>query len=53
LADHGKFLGKRQKLLDQSFRQIKKAVVYGTLGRQGPEEVRGSFQESEGAGTKS
>lgn len=53
MADHGKFLGKRQKLLDQNFRQIKKAVVYELLGRQGPEVKRGSFHESEGAGTKS
>lgn len=52
LADHGKFLGKRQKLLDQSFRQIKKAVVYEMLGRQGPEVERGPFQESEGANNK-
>lgn len=39
LADHGKFLSKRQKVLDQSFRQIKKAVVYEILGQQGLEMV--------------
>lgn len=44
LADHGKLLGEGQKLLDQSFRQIKKAVLYGMLGRQGPEVERGPFR---------
>lgn len=39
MADHGKFLSKRQKVLDQSFRQIKKAVVYEILGQQGLEMV--------------
>lgn len=52
LADHGKFWGRGQKLLDQSFRRIKKAVMYKLLGRQGPEVERGPFHESEGAGIR-
>lgn len=53
LADHGKFWGKRQKLLEQSFRQIKKVAVYEMLGRQGPEVERGPLPESEGPGIRS
>lgn len=53
MADHGKFWGKGQKLLEQSFRQIKKAAVYEMLGRQGPEVERGPLPESEGPGIRS